>query len=173
MSTSNPRNMGRDHVVDTGALISWPIDRLIGSIASPNQQQELIKISPDRVEIINAIEILWRNPSQEAINKIIDIGRNTGDISGLSPVDIDIMALAYEKKCTLITDDYRMQNLAEHIGINWNSIDTEGIKEVWNWELVCTGCKKIQLTPMVPLNNKKDQKKCIDCGSDVKLRKKR
>ena len=36
-------------------------------------------------------------PQLEAINKIIDIGRNTGDISGLSPVDIDIMALAYEK----------------------------------------------------------------------------
>ena len=78
MSTSNPRSMGRDHVVDTGALISWPIDRLIGSIASPNQQQELIKISPDRVEIINAIEILWRNPSQEASNKIIFVP-NLGD----------------------------------------------------------------------------------------------
>ncbi|MFQ3321476.1 MAG: rRNA maturation endonuclease Nob1 [Candidatus Thalassarchaeaceae archaeon] len=164
--------MANDSVVDTGALISWPISKLIGSIASPKQKKELGKFYPARLEIINAIDIIWRTPKEESINKVINIGKNTGDIAGLSPVDIEILALASEDNYVLFTDDYRMQNLAEFMGIKWHAIETEGIKEVWSWEIVCKGCKKIQPDPKSPLM-RKNLRDCEDCGSEVKLRRKK
>ncbi len=173
MHATDRENMEINYVVDTGALIFWPVERLTGAVASPKQQKEIYNLHPDRAIIIDALEIIWKNPSDKSIDKIIEIGKVTGDLSGLSSTDIDILALAYEEDAKLITDDYRMQNLAKYMKIDWESVSTEGIKEVWIWEIVCRGCKKVQEIPNLPYKNKKDSQVCSDCGSDVKLRKKK
>ncbi|MFL2957553.1 MAG: hypothetical protein ACJZ4Z_02030 [Candidatus Thalassarchaeaceae archaeon] len=61
--------------------------------------------------------------------------------------DIEVLALAMEHGCVLITDDYRMQNIAEYSKIKWRSVNTGGIKNIWKWEIVCLGCKTVKIMP--------------------------
>ena len=48
---------------------------------------------------------------------------------------------------TLVTDDYRTQNLAQNARINWENVNTVGITKIWKWEVICTACKKIHAQP--------------------------
>lgn len=173
MTYNCPRHMAAREVVDTSALISWPLEMLFGSLASPRQRNELTLNHPERLDIIDAININWTNPDRESINKITDIAKETGDIAGLSQTDIEILALAIENDYTLITDDYRMQNIAEFSKIKWRSINTDGIKNIWKWELVCIGCKLLKKMPDRPTYQKNNLGKCIECGSELKIRKKK
>ena len=147
MTYNGPQYMVAGEVVDTSALISWPLEMLFGSLASPRQRNELTANYPERLDIIDAIDINWRNPNKESIEKIMHISKETGDIAGLSETDIEIIALAMEYDCVLITDDYRMQNIAEYSKIKWRSVNTDGIKDIWKWEIVCIGCKIVKIMP--------------------------
>ena len=160
-------------VVDTSALISWPLERLFGSLASPRQRNELMNNYPDRLEIIDAIGINWEDPDDKNIEKIIQISKKTGDITGLSRTDIEILALAMKNNYTLITDDYRMQNYAEYSEIKWRCVNTDGIREIWEWEVVCIGCKIITKMPNEPAARKEYLGECVVCGSKLKSRKKK
>ena len=160
-------------VVDTSALISWPLERLFGSLASPRQRNELMNNYPDRLEIIDAIGINWEDPYDKNIEKIIQISKKTGDITGLSRTDIEILALAMKNNYTLITDDYRMQNYAEYSEIKWRCVNTDGIREIWEWEVVCIGCKIITKMPNEPAARKEYLGECVVCGSKLKSRKKK
>lgn len=160
-------------VVDTSALISWPLERLFGSLASPRQRNELMNNYPDRLEIIDAIGINWEDPDDKNIEKIIQISKKTGDITGLSRTDIEILALAMKNNYTLITDDYRMQNLAEYSEIKWRCVNTDGIREIWEWEVVCIGCKITSKMPNEPAVRKEYLGECVVCGSKLKSRKKK
>ena len=171
MLTEPPRHMVSGEVIDTIALISWPMERLSESIASPKQRLELMRISPERMDMIDSINILWMNPKKESIARIIEISKVTGDIAGLSGVDIDVLALALENNYSLITDDYRMLNVAEYMEMEWFPVNTEGIKKIWKWEIICRGCKKIQQNPESPYKNKDEIGDCVDCGLELKMRK--
>ena len=74
-------------------------------------------------------------------------------------------------KSALVTDDYRLQNLAEKAGIEWETVSTKGIKEIWKWELRCIACKKMYPQPEKPNQKKSDWGECEDCGSKLKLKK--
>ena len=78
-----------------------------------------------------------------------------------------------ENNCTLITDDYRMQNIAEYMKIKWRSVNTDGIKNIWKWEVFCLGCKKVNIMPENTTNQKNNLGQCVDCGSELKIRKKK
>ena len=173
MMHNSPEYMVAGEVVDTSALISWPLEMLFGSLASPKQRNELTNNYPERLNIIDAIDINWINPNTESIEKIIHISKETGDIAGLSKTDIEVLALAMEHKCTLITDDYRMQNIAEYMKIKWRSVSTDGIKNIWKWEVFCLACKTVNIMPESTTNQKNNLGQCVDCGSELKIRKKK
>ena len=71
MTHNCPEYMVAGEVVDTSALISWPLEMLFGSLASPRQRNELTANYPERLDIIDAIDINWTNPNKESIEKII------------------------------------------------------------------------------------------------------
>ena len=95
----------------------------------------------------------------------------TGDMSGLSNVDLSLIALALEKSAVLVTDDYRMQNVSTAIGIEWRPIGETGITQTWNWELRCLGCKIVQPPPKSPNPRRSDFGECLECGSELKLKR--
>ena len=173
MTYNGPQYMVAGEVVDTSALISWPLEMLFGSLASPRQRNELTANYPERLDIIDAININWTNPNKESIEKIMHISKETGDIAGLSETDIEIIALAMEHDCILITDDYRMQNIAEYSKIKWRSVNTDGIKDIWKWEIVCIGCKIVKIMPESTTNQKNNLGQCVECGSKLKVRRKK
>lgn len=117
-------------------------------------------------------DIIQTNPTQNATQEIMKIASETGDISELSPCDIEIIALAYELKQSgaetiLITDDYDIQNLADHLGLKFRGIYWKGITHIHDYYWLCIGC------------GAKSQEKrthCIECGSEVRrktIRKKK
>ena len=163
--------MAAGEVLDTAALIAWPLERMRGSLVVPGQRVELTRISPDREILLDAAGLEWASPGPDALAQASDIAVSTGDMAGLSSVDLELLALAVEKAATLVTDDYRLQNLCERGGVPWLSVTMEGIRALWAWELRCTGCGTVLPPPESP-NPSRDLGNCVDCGAALGLRRK-
>ena len=159
-------------VLDTSALISWPLSELGGSMIVNSQISELERFSPTRAQIIQSIGLIISEPSKDSIAQVSKLALETGDMSGISQTDLSLVALAYCKGAVLVTDDYRMQNLAERLGMEWRAVVMKGISEIWEWELRCVGCGEVFDSLEKPSQKKRDMGECINCGSSLKLRKK-
>ena len=164
--------MTSGEVLDTAALLAWPVERMRGGLVVPGQRAELLRISPDRELALEAAELVWATPSEDALSKARELATKTGDMAGLSSVDFDLLALAVERGSVLVTDDYRLQNLCELAGIAWSSVTTEGIRSMWSWQLRCSGCRSIVDTPDSPSPDK-NLGNCRECGSELVLRRRR
>tara|TARA_B100000214_G_scaffold116218_1_gene82060 strand:- start:1208 stop:1702 length:495 start_codon:yes stop_codon:yes gene_type:complete len=164
--------MGDAMVLDTSALISWPLSELGGSMIVNSQISELERFSPTRAQIIQSIGLIISEPSRDSISQVSKLALETGDMSGISQTDLSLVALAYSKGAVLVTDDYRMQNLAERLGMEWRAVVMKGISEIWEWELRCVGCGAVFDSLEKPSQKKRDMGECINCGSSLKLRKK-
>tara|TARA_Y100001970_G_scaffold104228_1_gene130616 strand:+ start:14178 stop:14675 length:498 start_codon:yes stop_codon:yes gene_type:complete len=163
--------MDRHAVLDTTAIISWPISALSGGIITSGQISEVMRYSPERAEIIKSIGLNFQEPNEEFIRQVTTMARTTGDISGLSKTDLSLIALSKELNAVLVTDDYRMQNVAKNLGIECKPVIMEGIAEIWNWELVCKGCSKVFPAPKNTSEKRNDLGECYDCGSPLKLKR--
>ena len=97
----------------------------------------------------------------------------TGDIAGLSSIDLELLALAMEREGTLFTDDYRLQNLCSRAEIPWASVMTEGINSIWSWEVRCTGCGIKHEIPSQTSASKGDIGDCDICGSPLKSKRRK
>mgnify|MGYP006230145097 FL=1 len=165
-------NMGDGMVLDTSALISWPLSELNGSMIVNSQIAELEKFSPARAQIIQSLGLIISEPSIDSISEVSKLAVETGDMSGISQTDLSLVALAYSKGAVLVTDDYRMQNLAEKLEMEWMAVVMEGISETWEWELRCIGCGTVFHSPEKPSHKKGEMEECMNCGSSLRLRKK-
>ncbi len=98
-------------------------------------------------------------PSEKSVARVRKAAERTGDVHDLSENDIELVALALEKKAVLATDDYSMQNVCEELGVEWEGGEKRGIREKWEWVRVCTGCGREQ-----------EGEVCEVCGSSTKRR---
>jgi len=111
--------------------------------------------------LISAGKVKVMVPSKDSIEKIKEKALETGELGELSDADIEILALAYELKGELFTDDYNLQNIATLLGLKFRTLK-KGIKKVIKWRYVCVGCgKKFETQPPDDV--------CPDCGSKVRL----
>jgi UPF0271 protein len=115
-------------------------------------------------EITSTDNIIVLDPEKKSVSTIITNAKNTGDIDELSDCDIQILALAFDleqknENPTIISDDYDIQNLARHIGLNCRGIHWKGITKLHEYYWVCLGCG---------VKSKKKQNTCIECGSPMK-----
>jgi UPF0271 protein len=146
-------------VLDTAALLAWPLEMLMGGICAESQLDEVERLSPSRHMMLESQGPRFETPNQAAIELANQASQETGDFSGLSSVDLDVLALALSTGHTLVTDDYRLQNVCQHRGHPWRGVVQEGVREVRKHALVCVGCGAIQSGGEV----------CPDCGSPLKL----
>ncbi|HKZ48733.1 MAG TPA: PIN domain-containing protein [Thermoplasmata archaeon] len=98
-------------------------------------------------------------PSPEAAVRVAAVARSTGDDARLSPADAELLALALERGCVLVTDDYSIQNVATVLGVRYEPVLELGIREVRRWHRRCTGCGRYFDEPVA---------ECPVCGSAVK-----
>ncbi|NJE25061.1 hypothetical protein E3E22_00135 [Thermococcus sp. MV5] len=111
--------------------------------------------------LISAGKVRVMVPSKDSIEKIKEKAIETGELGELSDADIEILALAYELKGELFTDDYNLQNIATLLGLKFRTLK-KGIRKVIKWRYVCVGCgKKFETQPSDDV--------CPDCGSKVRL----
>ncbi|MFL2946814.1 MAG: NOB1 family endonuclease [Candidatus Poseidoniales archaeon] len=148
-------------VLDTAALLAWPLEMLMGGICAESQLDEVERLSPSRHMMLESQGPRFETPNQAAIELANQASQETGDFSGLSRVDLDVLALALSTGHTLVTDDYRLQNVCQHRGHPWRGVVQEGVREVRKHALVCVGCGAVQ----------SDGDVCPDCGSPLKLKR--
>ena len=87
--------MGEGTVLDTSALISWPLSELSGSMIVSSQVSELEKHSPTRADIIESLGLIISEPSIESLATISELAMETGDMTGDGVVNlIDVYAFA-------------------------------------------------------------------------------
>lgn len=159
-------------VLDTSALLNWPIERCRGGIVSILQQVELERVDQQRWLLIDTLDMDWRTATEDERNAAIDIASHTGDLPRLSDVDIDLIALAMANKSMLVTDDYRMKNVAMSAGVDVQSVMTSGGKKQWKWVLRCIGCRQTEDVKSNAHRSKHDDVKVCDrCGSPMKLKR--
>ncbi|MBT4059828.1 MAG: hypothetical protein HOE69_05935 [Euryarchaeota archaeon] len=158
-------------VLDTAALLHYPLAQLTGYVV-PSQREELSRLSQDRELLLDGAKLVWRSPLSESIDGAVLVATKSGDLAGLSPVDLELLALAIELQATLVTDDYRLQNCCEVAKLQFETVVNDGISERWVWELVCTGCGSINQNQSIS-SKKGEHGNCEDCGSPYRVRKKR
>tara|TARA_B100000945_G_scaffold75845_1_gene58445 strand:+ start:921 stop:1424 length:504 start_codon:yes stop_codon:yes gene_type:complete len=164
--------MAEPNVLDTSALINWPIELLDGGYVVENQKLEVSRVSPDRMLSLEAASLIWKQPTRESIDEATKIARETGDLDGLSETDLALLALVVEFRGHLHTDDYRMQNVCSFSGMKWSSVESVGISGVWEWEMKCKGCGRVTSGIGRTRLASEETGECSECGSELRFRKK-
>ena len=102
-------------------------------------------------------------PDSKILNQIKNQARETGDIHELSECDLAVLALAKSleleiQNIIILSDDYDIQNLANHIGLVCKGIHWKGITSVHEYTWICPGCGN---------KSKKQVENCIECGTKM------
>ena len=155
-------------ILDTAALLAWPVEKLKHGIIAMSQLRELENVSEERLMLIESVNLKKISPNQESIVKAKEAASNSGDLTKLSDVDIDLIALSFQLDEELFTDDYRIQNTLTKAGKTWSSVIQKGITGVWVWLQICTGCGISK-----PSKPDKNESTCDHCGSPLKLKKRK
>ena len=149
------------YVLDTTALFNakdFPADFEI--IVPQGVLDELVSWDlSDRVTNLLGVRIHVFSSGTESKAKVREVAEKTGDIGRLSPIDMDVLALAVEMKAPLISDDYSIQNVAKVLGIKCISMEQRGIKKVYYWKYKCRGCGK---------EYDRHIKECLICGKELR-----
>ena len=159
-------------VLDTAALLYWPVAQIAGGVCATSQQAELERVSPERFMLVSSIDVDWRDVDPQWLSEARLVASQSGDLPRLSDVDLDVLALAIGLNVELFTDDYRLQNTMQKAGLETKSVGTTGAKQVWRWELRCSGCGKQAPVPKdIESSRKGPVKDCEACGSPMLLKR--
>ena len=149
-------------VLDTAALLHWPVNRLVGGIVAHSQLDELRKLSPERAMLVESIDMNWMSCG---LGEATEAASMTGDLPGLSPVDLEILALAISTGEKLFTDDYSLQNVCRSLGHDFESVSNKKSTQQWGWQLRCIGCKATKKV------ESQTEQECEICGSPMKVKR--
>ena len=145
---------------------------MAGGICSVSQQVELERVSLQRHMLVSAIKIDWRDVDPSWLESARRAAADSGDLPRLSNVDLDLLALAIGLELPLYTDDYRLQNTMQMAGLETHSVGTQGAKQVWRWQLRCTGCGQSEVVPTDVASSKSGPiQECNHCGAPMKLKR--
>lgn len=128
-------------VLDTSAIIYLNDFRKFDEILTVQDVMEEVKDKTTTMKLVG-LKIKIIEPKKKTIDEIKKIAGETGDLEKLSKTDLKVLALARENKCTIISDDYNIQNVAEKIGINCISIFSKKITKFIKWKKFCKNCNK-------------------------------
>ncbi len=132
----------KKYIIDTSAILSGKIN-----ISSNNYifaDSVINEIKNGTLEkIMDAADLDIRSPERRYVDMASVSAMETGDYSVLSKTDIDVIALAMEYSGIIVTDDYAIQNVARHCGIEYTGSGIEPIKKSIVWKYRCTGCHRI------------------------------
>jgi UPF0271 protein len=104
-----------------------------------------------------------RSGDRKSVDAVDEAGMAGGNLGRLSDADRSLLALALDQKAILVTDDFTMLDVASRIGVNSQTVNTEGISDTKKFQPRCTGCGRWFDAPQ-----KRDE--CPVCGSPVVLK---
>jgi UPF0271 protein len=145
------------NVLDSSTFINeYHTDEQTATI--PMVREELEDESAYRFDAMEGSGMHIHIPRDDTVEKVRRAAGETGDREELSTTDIRLIAAAFELDATLVTDDYAMQNVAEHMDVAVEVIAREGISEQRDWRFQCQGCGR-------EFDENKDR--CPICGSEL------
>ena len=128
----------------------------------PGIENEIVnKQSKQYFENMLSIKLKVSKASENSYKIIKKQAKETGDYDVLSKIDLDIIALGYESKGTIVTDDFAIQNVALALELNFVSCSDKIITEKRFWKYKCTACNH---------KEKEKRKDCPVCGNTEILR---
>ncbi len=156
------------YVLDTSALLSG---REFPGGALYTTSSVLDEMRPGgrmrrKLDFYLETKIKVREAAPQAIAKVMECAARTGDEARISETDAQVLALALDigGEAVILTDDYSIQNLAKTLGVKYASMQMKGIKSVFRWEYVCSGCRRKYENPV---------ETCPECGSKVGTKRKK
>ncbi|MCS7095558.1 MAG: ribonuclease VapC [Nitrososphaerota archaeon] len=158
-------------VLDTSAFVAGfdPLSVEAEQYVVPAVIDEFIGDSSTKMRFNLAMEsgkLKVKKPDDALLTKVETAAATIGDLAVLSVTDIQILALALQLKIEnrlplIITDDYAIQNVARHLGIEYAPLATFGIRKPIKWIRYCPACHQ-----RYPAEYK--NKYCILCGMKLK-----
>jgi len=161
-------------VLDTSALLNWPPEKITGGFCASSQKEEVERLSSSKMMLLETLDIQWIEPTHHMLSYARECAAKSGDLAGLSNVDLDVLAIALSAdEPTLFTDDYRLQNVASFFQMNVESVVVRKSKQVWSWHLKCKGCRTTSPVPHeFDLSKRGNTIECDRCGAQMELKRK-
>jgi UPF0271 protein len=126
-------------LLDSSAFINdYHTDEEMGSI--PAVRDELDGSALMRFEAMEGAGMHIHIPTEETVATVRRAAGETGDAGVLSETDVRLVAAAFELDATLVTDDYAMQNVADHLNVTCDVVSQDGITDARQWRFQCQGC---------------------------------
>lgn len=150
---------GAAKVIDSSGIINARDAVIEGPFIAPPEIKRELKDIQSRLKFEAAVsegKIRIESPGKAAEKAVTATAEKNGVLPLLSDTDIKVLALAYEKKVPLVTDDYDIQNVCMLAGMKFETVSLKGIKAPFKWKKKCTACGKAYL---------KDIIECEACGS--------
>ncbi len=157
-------------VLDTSAFIMGFNPSTSGATYTVDAvEKELLLGTTPRLRLQTSRErgdLRIQDPSSQSRKTVEGASRETGDKGYLSQADRDIIALALDLRDSgedplIVSDDYAVQNLAEHLGLKYGSLANFGIVHKFRWVMYCPACHR---------RYSDGGKRCPVCGTDLRRR---
>jgi UPF0271 protein len=143
-------------VVDTNVFVRGRNQPFKEAVTIPEVMEEIK--SEKGKQNFNTVSISVKEPSENSLEQVSSESASIN--SPTSEVDERLLALALDEGSRIITDDKALQNLAMHLGVEFESYMADEVAEKRSWEMVCENC-----------GNKVSGSKCPECGSESIRRK--
>lgn len=155
--------MGKRIVLDATAFLESDAIGEMGHDADILTVPEVVgEVRSSRAIIFELAPIKVMSPAKNFLSKAEGAARATGD--SLSKTDEKVIALALQEGAAVVSDDYGVQNVCRHLGIEFLPMSRAGIRAEWQYSYKCRGCGRIF---------DRETKVCVFCGHEVrKVRKK-
>jgi len=132
-------------VLDASGIIRGSLDFTRGNYLVPKAVLDEILGETTKCALEEAIrrgDIHVIEPGEKSLRKVVDAAKETGDIKSLSKADLDVLALAVERKAEIVSDDYAVQNTATKLKLKTQATTHRGIRREITWVWACIGCGK-------------------------------
>ncbi|MGQ9543761.1 MAG: NOB1 family endonuclease [Candidatus Bathyarchaeia archaeon] len=161
------------YVLDTSAFIMGINPSVIkGRVYSvPDVEAELSPRSMAAIRFRTSREngdLVVRAPTDASLKSLRKASLKLGEVDVLSSADLKILALSLDLRLEglnpiIVSDDYAIQNVAEHLDLDYVFLATFGIKYGFNWFLFCPACFR-------RYHYSYSERVCKVCGSTLKRR---
>ncbi len=158
-------------ILDTSAFVAGfdPFSVNEEQYITVRVKEELTGESKTDIRLNTAIEsgrLKVRCPEKHFLEAAKSTAKTTGDIAVLSAADIEVLALALQFKAEglsplIATDDYAIQNVAKHLGIEYIPLATFGVRTSLKWVRYCPACYR-------KYSSDHEAKICAICGTELK-----
>ncbi len=156
-------------VLDTSAFLSGkPIPHDVTPVVTPGVRGEIEEKGRSGRAFAYQREagLETREASPESLDRATAAARKTNDLTAMSITDLEVVALALDLAAPLVSDDYRVLNVARALGIDARSAGTRGIRKEWEWTWRCRGCGRF-------FDDQQKGDECPICGTGVRLVRKK